>query len=934
MMRAMSRRLHAEPVRRSCKAEGRTRLLIGLAAWLVCASCQTTPKIAFKHGETRGRLGKNGLRFVVMPDATTQLAQVDVRYEVGSREDPPGKAGLAHLVEHLMFLQRPDGPETKPLMHYLQQATLGMNAYTNWDTTHYMVTARAEQTDALLKIEAMRMFYGCDTITEEEFLREREVVRNEIRSRYRTAEGRIPQLTLSAIYPKGHAYEQMIGGDDAQLSTITLADACDFIKKYYAPERATVIVAGGVTTDATIKSIEQWFNRIEKRAPAPRRRVDPVSVARAQQTIELDLERPWVTVAWALPDARTPEGEAAQFGIWGAFLDTAVKTDEYECATQAQPMVLGGQEAPIFVIALELHGMSKLDQCVDFVWKAARRAHRYWGEGTWEQLEEAKNRRKAALISSLEPLAARTNHLGDMVQFSRDFDFDSKQLYLFHELDKIGKFDLATVGPAVKRALDPDRARVTVFKPSKEGGKGDRRSKVAFQTKSHDGVEVLDVDPAEALRPLKVGTELKILSGATRFTLGNGMRVVLLPVDAMPVVAAQLVFDVGEASAPGSPALAAAAAKFLQQPRDSTVLGQTGVEMDCATTPDHTICSARGMNVYLDVVIKAFERLVKVGDYSQKQVESWQQATRTTYKLKRPQQQLEFRRQQLAALFGPEHPYTKTGVLVPSAAAKIGRDALFSFRDKHYSAANATLVIAGLFDPKRAEALIREHFGGWSRGHKDAPVPPAPAKRAGPAYIGVIGDEDPQVDVAILYPSPAGISGQQAARMVLTEMLNSRMWDVRAKLGASYGAYARRDARRGPSAYRLGGAVDAPRAGEALRAMRDGIDALRRGEGFEVAFVRARRKIVQELLGESTMSAELAARLGQIARFDLDPGYYNTLLRQAGAVSIAQVKDLLARELDPAHEIVVTLGDRASVTKAFADAGINDVKLVEPAYEQ
>lgn len=201
-------------------------------------------------------------------------------------------------------------------------------------------------------------------------------------------------------------------------------------------------------------------------------------------------------------------------------------------------------------------------------------------------------------------------------------------------------------------------------------------------------------------------------------------------------------------------------------------------------------------------------------------------------------------------------------MVVPKAIGKLGRDALSSFRDEHYTAANATLVIAGTFDPKRAEAVIRDSFGDWSRGHKDVRVPREPYKRTGPVYIGVIGDEDPQVDVAILYPSPAGISGQQAARMVLTEMLNEQMGGIRARLGATYGTYARRDARLGASAYDLGGTVDAPRAGEAIRAMRDGIAALRNGTDFDVAFVRARRKVIQELLGASTLSTELASRLG------------------------------------------------------------------------
>jgi zinc protease len=366
---------------------------------------------------------------------------------------------------------------------------------------------------------------------------------------------------------------------------------------------------------------------------------------------------------------------------------------------------------------------------------------------------------------------------------------------------------------------------------------------------------------------------------------------------------------------------------------DAEAIARAGVSVGCGSTPDHTVCSARGMNIYLDVVVKGLERLIRAGEYNQLQIENWQKTARVRYKLKRPQQQLEFQRQQLIGVFGPDHAYTKTGVFLPEAVGKIGRDTLTKFRDTHYTAANATLVLAGNFDPKQAEGLIRENFGSWGSGRKDTPVSRDMPKRTGPVHVGVLGDEDPQIDVAILYPSPPGIDGQQAARMVLTGMMNDRMWDIRAKLGATYGTYARRDARLGPSVYDIGGAVDAPRAGEALKAMRDAVDGLRKGEDFDVGFVRARRAIIQRLLGESTMSAELASRLGFIARYNLDPNYYNNLLQQVAAVSLAQIKALIATELDPKNEVIVLLGDRANVVKAFTDAGVTDVKLVEPEYK-
>src|SRR5262245_34410525 len=161
----------------------------------VFACMPEPPRFAFHHTERRGRFA-NGMRFVLMPDPTTQLVEVDVRYDVGSSEDPPGKAGLAHLVEHLMFQQRPDGPASPPLMQSIGELSLAFNAYTTWDKTHYMTGARADAIDALLKIEAIRLFYGCQTISPSEFDREREVVRNELRERAGTPEGQIPKLLL------------------------------------------------------------------------------------------------------------------------------------------------------------------------------------------------------------------------------------------------------------------------------------------------------------------------------------------------------------------------------------------------------------------------------------------------------------------------------------------------------------------------------------------------------------------------------------------------------------------------------------------------------------------------------------------------------------------------------------------------------------------
>jgi zinc protease len=912
-------------------------ILLGLYAVIACTP--ETPKFTFNTAERRGTL-PNGLRFVVMPDATTKLVEVDVRYDVGSREDPPGKSGLAHLVEHLMFQARPDGPTTPPLFKAIMDQSTFFNAYTNWDTTHYMTQSRAERLDAMLKIESMRMYFGCQTIPEAEFEREREVVRNEIRAQS-SAEGQIPQLIMAQIYPKDHAYERMIGGNDEQIASATLQDACEFMKKYYAPERATIVVAGGVGLDDTITEIEKWFKPMPARKAAPRVPVAQFVPEHKTTTLELDVERPSVHIAWVLPPSNTPEGEAAQFGLGAAFGRIFEAGKDYNFAYDVSPEFVGGELAPVVIISIELKGLDKLDEALEFAKNAASQAYRGWDLESYDQLEEDKAREKARFVENMESLTARTQQMAGFVQFDTNFDFNSSQLYQFYELDKIDKFDSTKVGAVIKRVMDWDKSVIVVVKPNREGIKGDRRSKVTFQTKSDTNMDNGDVDPSDAMRPqlFKAGTAT--FPGLQQLTLDNGMNVMMLPIKSMPIVTAELMFrNAGAAADPKSPMLGINAARFLHGPIDAEAFSRSGTRVSCQAGTDEMSCGTRNINIYLGLMLKALERQIKSGSYEQEQIEDWQKSLKEEFETKEQQEQTEYARQVFTALYGPDHPYTVAALETPQAAAKVHRDALDNFRKDHYTAGNATLIVVGDFDPAAATKLVKETFGGWDRGTVDKPADRTPVKRIGPIYVGVIGKEEQQLKVEIAYPSPAGIDGEEAARQVIANMLNQRTEDIRFKLGSTYGLYMSRQPHVGPTAYRLsgmarvGGTIDAERAGESLKAIRESFDALRNGDRFNEDFVRARRKLISDMLGQSTVTYEIAARLARIAEFGLGADYYDKLLAQVGSVPPALVKALIKTELDPKNEIIVIEGDRAHVEKAFTTAGITDVKFVEPEYRK
>jgi len=940
-------------------AKIRVLALYVVGLFILSACTPETPRFAFTSAEKRGVINANGLRFVIMPDPTTQLVEVDVHYDVGAREDPEGKAGLAHLVEHLMFQTRPDGPDTPPIFQTLLDISTFVNAFTNSDMTHYWTTVHSENLDAMLKIEAMRMFYaadlppfGCSTLKESEFEREREVVRNEIRAGS-SAEAYVEQLIAAQLYPDHHAYARETGGDDKQIASATLKDACEFMKKYYAPERATIVIAGGVDVEEASKLIEKWFKPIPKRQAAPRTEVKPFTIVSGRREIEADVERPSLYIGWALPPQNTPEGEAAQFGLSSAFGRIAQKGDEYGFAYSVNGRFFGGELAPIVAIRIELKGLDKVDEALEFAQKAAKQAYRHWDEASSTDLDEAKNREKASLIQALEPLPSRTVRVSQMVQFEKEFDFNSSGQYLFHALDKIDKFDNSRVAGVVKKYIDWDKAGIVIVKPSSKGLKGDTRSAVKFAVSTDSGVQQAAMDPEQAAKearhPFKVAATLKSLAGAKRFKLDNGMDVVMLEDKAMPVAHVELRFrNVGDAATPDS-AIAGTAAGFLhrvgdmdpQGARETDVFSRTGVDVGCDSSEDAVVCSSHGVNIYLDVMVKGLERLITAGEYNQNQIERWQKNVNQLQKLHSVQEGTEYIRQAMTGIFGPNHPYTKTAVLTPALAAPVHADALQSFKRKHYSAGNATLIMVGNFDLKYAERLARDTFGGWDKGAVDKPVDPTPYKRAGPSFVGVTkSKQDQQVTAVIAYPSPAGVDGQEGARRVLAEMLNTRAEAVRFKRGSTYGLYFSRQRHVGPSAYILrggaaiGGTMDAERAGESIKAIRDSLDDLRKGDAeFDQDFVRARRNLISKMLGESTVTEELSNSLGFISQYNLDTDYFNKLLQQIAAVSPAQIRALIKNELDPNNEVVVVLGDKAHIEKAFAEAGLQNVKIIEPDYK-
>ncbi|HUH01557.1 MAG TPA: insulinase family protein [Kofleriaceae bacterium] len=908
---------------------GRALTLLAAVTGLAGVSCTpATPTYTIKYAELRGKMD-NGLRMVVIPDKNTPMAHVAVRYEVGANEDPPGKAGLAHLVEHMMFQHRFLGPDKPPTFQIIPQIATGFNAWTNWDTTHYYLTGRAEDVDKMLRIEAARMGAICETIPEAEFEREREVVRNEIRQRGGTPEGLIQAILLEAAYPPGHAYHQTIGGNDAQLSSITFKDVCDFLTNYYTPDRATVVVAGNVDAKEMAKKIADEFGGIPPRKAAPRKPVAPMPKYTYAKTVkDLNTERSSVFVIWPLPPRTSDDYPAGRSMIGAVNQRLGYFNEQYDFAAGVGAFPFGGELAPVMVVTAELYKAGDADEVLDWIWKSTSGIHRGFEDGMFS--DESSAIGKAALITAMESLDDRATFIADQVQFQNKVDFGSDKEYLFAALEQYDKLDGGRFRDFMKSRLSKDNAKVVVIKSSKSGLKGDKRAALKFSGRSHDQDQTPLVDPAEAQRPLPAPETKSILNDAVQYTLGNGMKVILLPFDGLPIVTTRLIFAAGGAHEPADKAgLADITASFLRSPMDSNI-GQIGIRIGGSANLDTTTFQSHGINIYLEPLIKGLERLVKAGEIRQEVIESWQRYQKLEFDSERFRRNRAFQLEAAKAIFGPDHPYAIKGSPTENTYKRIGRDVAMDFKD-HYSAKNATLIVVGSFKLESAKSIISGSFGDWGGGRQDKPIAAEARPRTGPEYYGVVEPEEvPQMTVQIAYPAPAGIGGDEAARRVLAAMLNLRMAEIRTKLGSTYGTYAARPPRVGPTAYVMGGTVDATRGGESLKAMRDAVDSLRRGENFDRDFATARRTVLKSLLAESTDTRSLAGRLANIATYGLSLDYYDQQVKATAAVSPAQVRAIMETELDPSHEILGLMADRPTLENTFKEAGIETVRYIEP----
>jgi predicted Zn-dependent peptidase len=416
----------------------------------------------------------NGLRIILSPDSRTPIVAVNLWYDVGSRNEEPGRTGFAHLFEHMMF--QGSANVAKGEHFALVQAAGGtLNASTWTDRTNYFETLPSHELELALWLESDRMASLLPAMTQEKLDNQRDVVKNERRlsvdnQPYGTAEERMQAL----LWPTGHPYHHSTIGSMEDLSAASLEDVSRFFATYYAPNNAVLTVAGDFDRDAALAGIERHFGPIPANPAlpaAPSGEGADTLGGEVREVVPDQVELPRVHLAYRIPPFGTDGHQA--FDVVSDLLGTGRASRLYRSLVRDQQLAA---DVAAFVFPWA-HGSTALG-----IWATARpdvevedlerellaEVDRLATDGpSEEELARVRTLHAAAVETGLEQLGERADRISQYACL-----FDDPEL-VNSEVARYDAVDVAQVRAVMAARAGADNRVILTYVPDDEADEED-----------------------------------------------------------------------------------------------------------------------------------------------------------------------------------------------------------------------------------------------------------------------------------------------------------------------------------------------------------------------------------------------------------------------------------------------------------------------------
>ncbi len=258
---------------------------------------------------------ENGLNVVLHQDKSDPIVSVAIQYGVGSNREKKGRTGFAHLFEHMLF-QESENVAQDQFFKKIQDVGGTLNGGTWVDGTIYYEVVPKNALEMVMWLEADRMGYFINTVTESAFANQQEVVQNEKRQRVdNNPYGHTNWVIDKNLFPEEHPYNWQVIGELEDLKNATVEDVKEFYDKFYGPNNATLVIAGDFDKAETKQLVEKYFGEIKRRQEVEPLEVQNVTLAETKRLYHEDnfATAPQLNMVWPAVEQYTQDAYALNF---------------------------------------------------------------------------------------------------------------------------------------------------------------------------------------------------------------------------------------------------------------------------------------------------------------------------------------------------------------------------------------------------------------------------------------------------------------------------------------------------------------------------------------------------------------------------------------------------------------------------------------------
>jgi predicted Zn-dependent peptidase len=881
----------------------------------------------------------NGLTVIVHTDRKAPIVGVTTYYRIGSKHEPRGKTGFAHLYEHLFFGGSENAPNfDKPLEAAGSTSTNGSTWY---DRTNYVETLPSGAVDLALFLESDRMGHLLGAVTQDKLDKQRGVVQNEKRQGDNEPYGLVEYAIGEGLFPVGHPYRHSTIGSMADLDAATLGDVRQWFRDHYGPNNAVLVLAGDIDAATARPLVEKWFAGIP-RGPAVRPvEAAPVTLpvpAKREMADQVPVTR--LTRNWSGPGLNDPDAAALQIGmhILGGLASSRLDN----------ALVRGEQLAvAVTASAMTFEQVSFLQATMDVkpgVDRAAAEARldallaQYISEGPTE--DEVRRAATSVLSGQIGALEEVGGFYGKGATLAEGQLYSGNPAHYKDELARMATLTPAAVRAALQRWLTRPVFALAVTpgerteKGDAMGGWGDEATTpapaVALRPDPHRPAAKLPPAPKRAAPPVAPVADLAF-PAIERARLSNGIPVALARRTAVPKAIVRIGFDAGYAAdsldAPGTQSLMLEMLDEGTATRNATQIAEQqerlGASIATGGTIDTSSVTLSALTANLAPSLALMADVVRNPAFADGEVARVrdQQLAELSQTLATPRALAT--RETTQVLFG-SHPYGQPGDGLGDRAslAALTPAALRAAHGKWLRPDLARIVVTGDIAMADLLPLLEKAFGDWQAPAAPKPVKdlaaPVPAPR--PRIVLIDRPNSPQSVIVAARVLPVtgrtpGMEALELANEVLGGGFLSRLnEDLREQKAWSYGVYSGVRSPAGPRSFSIVAPVQSDRTGDSIRAILANIDAFPAKKPVDAEELnRVTDGNIRALPNRFESNADVLSAIEANELLGRPDDYYATLASRYRAIDAKALDGAARQYLQAGGLTFVVVGDRKQV---------------------